>query len=77
MVTRGRVNRGWTVGLSWAAKGGKLTPPCSVDAEALGTPISTAELVCVRHWEVDACSQALLPIKGVCDADAGEADVDK
>lgn len=43
MVRRGRVDRGRTVGLSWAAKEGRFTAPGGNDAaEAVERPESAA-----------------------------------
>lgn len=78
MVKRGRVDRGWTVGLSWAAREGKFNPPGDDDAaEADERSVSTAEGVCVWCWGVGAGSQDLLPTEGVTDTDMGDTDVDK
>lgn len=79
MVRRGRVDRGRAVGLSWAARGGKLMPPGGDDdaVEAVERPESTAEGVYVQHRDVGAGSSVLLPTEEVFDAEARDADVDK
>lgn len=78
MVRRGRVDRGRTVGLSWAAREGKLMPPGGDDAvEAVERPESTAEGVYVQHRDVGAGSSILQPTEEVFDTEARDADVDK